>query len=133
MFFASNWFYTYQYNDVRFNIRTRALNNTLYWLAQVFGAVVFGFVLDFPNIRTTRAKAAWVVMFVLTFAIWGGGYVFQMRYTCKDTSRKDTSRKDTTPDDDSGYDWKFNGYVGPMLLYIFYGFYGAAWQTCVCW
>jgi hypothetical protein len=33
MFFASNWFYTYQFNDVnlaRFNIRTRALNNTLY-------------------------------------------------------------------------------------------------------
>ncbi|CAN9115733.1 unnamed protein product [Alternaria alternata] len=33
MFFASNWFYTYQFNDVnyaRFNVRTRALNNTLF-------------------------------------------------------------------------------------------------------
>jgi hypothetical protein len=45
MFFASNWFYTYQFNDVnyaRFNVRTRALNNTLYWLAQILGAGVFG-------------------------------------------------------------------------------------------
>ena len=36
MFFASNWFYTYQFNRVnhaRFNVRTRALNSTLYWLA----------------------------------------------------------------------------------------------------
>ena len=31
MFLASNWFYTYQFNDVnlaKFNVRTRALNNT---------------------------------------------------------------------------------------------------------
>lgn len=127
MFFVSNWFYTYQYNGVnlaQFNIRTRALNNTLYWLAQMFGAVVFGFALDFPNIRrTTRAKAAWVVMFVLTFAIWGGGLVFQMGYI----------RKDPPPDDDSKMDWKSDDYVGPMFLYIFYGFYDAAWQTCVYW
>ena len=32
MFFASNWFYTYQFNDfnaAKFDIRTRSLNNTL--------------------------------------------------------------------------------------------------------
>lgn len=128
MFFASNWFYTYQFQDVnlaRFNTRTRALNSTLYWLAQMFGAFIFGFALDFPNVRrTTRAKAAWVVMFVLTFAIWGGGYVFQLKYT----------RKDTNPDVvHFQYDWNSNSYVGPMFLYISYGFYDAAWQTCVYW
>lgn len=127
MFFASNWFYTYQYNDVnlaQFNVRTRALNNSLYWLAQMFGALIFGFALDFPNIRrTTRAKVAWVVMFVLTFAIWGGGYVFQRKYTRKDTERKNHFE----------YDWNTPGYVGPMFLYMFYGFYDAAWQTCVYW
>ncbi|KAF2033847.1 MFS general substrate transporter [Setomelanomma holmii] len=127
MFFASNWFYTYQFNDVnlaRFNTRTRALNNTLYWIAQMLGASVFGFGLDFPNIRrTTRAKAAWVVMFALTCAIWGGGYAFQRQYVRND--------------DETGYenltDWSHDGYVGPMFLYIFYGFYDAAWQTCVYW
>ncbi|KAF1932031.1 uncharacterized protein M421DRAFT_416762 [Didymella exigua CBS 183.55] len=125
MFFASNWFYTYQFNDVnlpRFNIRTRALNSTLYWLAQIFGAAVFGFALDSPNIRrTTRAKIAWLVMFILTFGVWGGGYVFQRKYTRDERTRLDL------------YDWTSQGYVGPMFLYIAYGFYDAAWQTCVYW
>jgi hypothetical protein len=127
MFFASNWFYTYQFQDVngsQFNSRTRALNDTIYWLAQMVGALVFGFALDFPYIRrTTRAKIAWVVMFALTLAIWGGGYVFQRTYTRKDAVH---IRRKT-------YDWETNGYVGPMFLYIFYGFYDAAWQTCVYW
>ena len=127
MFFASNWFYTYQYNDVnlaRFNPRTRALNNTLYWLAQMFGALAFGFALDMSSFRRTRrALAAWVSMLVLTFAIWGGGYVFQKKYT----------REDTAQEDHFLYDWSSDGYVGPMFLYIFYGFYDAAWQTCVYW
>ncbi|KAL8651147.1 MAG: hypothetical protein Q9226_004831 [Calogaya cf. arnoldii] len=127
MFFASNWFYTYQFNDVnlaQFNTRTRALNSTLYWLAQMFGALIFGFALDFPNIRrTTRAKAAWAIMFVLTFAVWGGGYVFQRRYT----------REDTASEEHVGFDWTSSGYIGPMFLYISYGVYDAAWQTCVYW
>ena len=125
MFFASNWFYTYQFNDVnlaRFNTRTRALNNTLYWVAQMLGASIFGFALDYPNIRrTTRAKVAWLVMFVLTFAIWGGGYAFQRQY-----ARGTVDLENLT-------DWKESSYIGPMFLYIFYGFYDAAWQTCVYW
>lgn len=128
MFFASNWFYTYQFQDVnlaRFNVRTRALNNTLYWVAQMVGAFVFGFALDFPNIRrTTRAKFAWFAMLVLTFAIWGGGYVFQRNYTRKDIESKGV---------DLQYDWTSKGFLGPMFLYIFYGFFDAAWQTCVYW
>lgn len=127
MFFASNWFYTYQFNDVnltQFSTRTRALNSTLYWLAQMFGALIFGLALDFPNVRRiTRAKAASIVIVTLTFAIWGGGYVFQKKYT----------RKDTTPTDHIVYDWTLHGYVEPMFLYIYYGFYDAAWQTCVYW
>ncbi|KAL6711797.1 hypothetical protein ACN47E_002840 [Coniothyrium glycines] len=123
MFFASNWFYTYQFQDVnlaQFNIRTRALNSTLYWLAQILGAAVFGFALDYPNVRrTTRAKVAWIAMFMLTFGIWGGGFVFQRQYT------RDNRRV--------LYDWTSHGYAGPMFLYICYGFYDAAWQTCVYW
>ena len=129
MFFASNWFYTYQFQDVnlvRFTTRTRALNSTLYWLAQMFGALIFGLGLDYSGIRrTTRAKIAWVVMFALTFAVWGGGYVFQRNYT----------RGDIKSDLDNHLqsDWTSKGYVGSMFLYIFYGFYDAAWQTCVYW
>jgi hypothetical protein len=123
MFFASNWFYTYQFQNVnlaKFNVRTRALNDTIYWIAQMLGALVFGFALDFPNVRrTTRAKFAWIAMFVLTFAVWGGGYVFQKQYTRDNNPKK--------------YDWGSDGYIGPMFLYVAYGFYDAAWQTCVYW
>jgi len=128
MFFASNWFYTYQFNGVNlayFNTRTRALNNTLYWTAQIVGAFVFGFCLDYSKIRRTlRAKIAWVAMLVLTLVVFGGGYDFQTGY-----SRESVSKE-------SGFvskDWSDSGYVGPMFLYIFYGFYDAAWQTCVYW
>jgi hypothetical protein len=125
MFFASNWFYTYQFQEVNlpeFSVRTRALNDTVYWLAQIFGALILGFALDFPNIRrTTRAKVAWAVMFVLTFAVWGGGYAFQLNYTRAEVA------------EGSKYDWTTHGYVGPMFLYISYGFYDAVWQTCVYW
>ena len=128
MFFASNWFYAYQFNAVNlpnFNVRTRSLNNVLYWIAQIVGASVFGFALDYAGLRrTTRAVLAWVALLMLTFAIWGGGYSFQMTYVRKSES------EDT---EDDKMDWSTRGYVGPMFLYIFYGFYDAAWQTCVYW
>ncbi|KAF2860333.1 MFS general substrate transporter [Piedraia hortae CBS 480.64] len=125
MFFASNWFYTYQFNDVNlasFNTRTRALNNTLYWTAQIVGATVFGYALDYSRLRrTTRAQLAWVALLLLTIGVWGGGYAYQLHY-----SR--SSIKDKI-----GMDWTSSGYGGPLVLFISYGFYDAAWQTCVYW
>lgn len=127
MFFASNWFYTYQFNDVnlaQFNTRTRALNNVLYYIMQIFGALLFGYALDRKVIRrTVRAKAAWLTLFVLTMVIWGGGYAFQRNYTRAEVAQKGYVKKD----------WSSPGYVGPMFLYMFYGFYDAAWQTTVYW
>ncbi|MCJ1476649.1 hypothetical protein MMC13_005317 [Lambiella insularis] len=93
LFFASNWFYTYQFNNVnlaRFNIRMRALNNTLYWISQIFGAYIFG------------------------------GYVFQKDYT----------RAETTDTNYVKMDWTTGGYVGPMFLYMFYGFFDAQIRRC---
>ncbi|KAL8692326.1 MAG: hypothetical protein Q9218_002619 [Villophora microphyllina] len=127
MFFASNWFYTYQFNDVnlaRFNVRTRALNGVLYWSSQIVGAYVFGYALDLTRFRrSTRAKAAWMVLFVITMAIWGGGYAWQKQYT----------RAETSADNYVKMDWTSSGYVGPMFLYMFFGFYDAAWQICIYW
>ncbi|KAF2086655.1 MFS general substrate transporter [Saccharata proteae CBS 121410] len=127
MFFASNWFYTYQFNDVNaayFNTRTRALNNVLYYIMQIVGAFIFGYALDRKGIRrTTRAKCVWVALFALTMCIWGGGYAFQTTYTRPETSAADFKVKD----------WSDSGYIGPMFLYMFYGFYDAAWQTTVYW
>jgi hypothetical protein len=127
MFFSSNWFYTYQFNDIngaKFNTRTKALNNTVYWLMQIAGAFTFGYALDRTWLpRSIRARACWAVLFILTMVVWGGGYAFQKNYT----------REDAAQPNFLIYDWKTSGYVGPMFLYMFYGFYDAAWQTSVYW
>jgi len=83
------------------------------------GAFVFGYCLDIKGVkRHVRARVAWGVLFVLTMAIWGGGYAFQTGYT---------RNSKLTP-----IDWT-SGYGGPVVLYMCYGFYDAAWQTCVYW
>ena len=124
MFFSSNWFYTYQFNAVNgsyFNTRTKALNSLLYWLAQIAAAGIWGSLLDFKRVRRTiRARIALVVLFALTFIIWGGGYIHEKTYTRESVDNK-------------GADWSDSGYVGPLFLFIFYGFYDAAWQATVYW
>ncbi|KAF5863410.1 hypothetical protein ETB97_010168 [Aspergillus alliaceus] len=123
LFLSSNWFYGYHFNSVNgayFNVRTRSLNSCLYWLMQMVGAFVFGFTLDMKFFsRSMRAKINFFLLFVLTMGIWGGGYAFQKQYT----------RAEAPLDKD----WSESGYVGPMFLYMFYGFYDAAFQTCAYW
>lgn len=122
MFWSSNWFTTYQFNGfngAHFNTRTKSLNNLLYWSSQIIGALVFGYLLDIERIRRTiRARSAWAALLILTFAIWGGGYAWQKNYDRSNTIFTD---------------WTDSGYVGPMFLYMFYGFYDAAWQCTVYW
>ncbi|KAF2191097.1 MFS general substrate transporter [Zopfia rhizophila CBS 207.26] len=128
MFFASNWFYTYHFSEVNaayFNVRTRALNGVVYYIMQILGAYIFGFALDAKGVRrTTRAKGAWVALFVLMMVIWGGGYAFQKTYT-RATFAEGSGREKK--------DWTDEGFGGPFVLYMFYGFSDAAWQTCVYW
>jgi len=128
MFWSSNWFYVYQQNSMNaayFNTRTKALNNVLYWMSQIIAAGIWGYLLDVERVRrSVRAKIALVVLFVLTMAIWGGGYAFQKTYTRESV------------DQEKGYvamDWKSDGYVGLMFLYMFYGFFDAAWQASIYW
>jgi hypothetical protein len=129
MFLASNWFYTYHFTQVNgayFNTRTRALNGVVYYIMQIVGAYVFGFALDFKGVRrTTRAKAAWAALFSTIMIIWGFGFMFQKTYTR--ASAKLAQKNNTTKD------WSDPGYAGPLVLYMFYGFSDAAWQTCVYW
>ncbi|KAJ5759332.1 hypothetical protein N7520_006488 [Penicillium odoratum] len=127
MFWSSNWFYTYQMNSVNsayFNTRTKSLNNFLYWFAQIVAAAIIGPLLDIKSVRrSTRARIALVVLFVLTMAIWGGGYVWQKGYT-----------RETVADVNfKAWDWTTPGFEGPMFLYFFYGFYDAVWQGTVYW
>ncbi|KAI1120656.1 MFS general substrate transporter [Nemania abortiva] len=130
MFFASNIFYTYQQNGVNgahFNLRARSLNSLLYWLAQILGALVYGALLDLPNIRRSiRAKGALVSLFVLTFAIWGGGYAFEKNQPPRSVTSNPAYES-------MKIDYTNPGYLGPAFLYIFYGFYDACWQTSIYW
>jgi hypothetical protein len=127
MFWSSNWFTTYQFNAFNgayFNTRTKALNNLLYWTAQIWGALIFGYCLDIERVRrTVRAKVCVFVLFAITMVIWGGGYDFAKTYT-----RADVAQKTFIP-----MDWEDDGYVGKMFLYIFYGFYDASWQASAYW
>ncbi|GMF68291.1 unnamed protein product [Aspergillus oryzae] len=84
LFLSSNWFYGYHFNSVNgayFNVRTRSLNSCLYWLMQMVGAFVFGFTLDMKFFsRSMRAKINFVLLFLLTLGVWGGGYAFQRHW-----------------------------------------------------
>jgi hypothetical protein len=127
MFLASNWFYTYHFTEINaayFNVRTRALNGVVYYIMQIVGAYVFGYALDIKGLRrTTRAKIAWGVLFATIMIIWGFGYMFQKTYD-RAWAEDETNEKK---------DWSDPGYAGPFVLYMFYGFSDAAWQTSVYW
>ena len=80
MFFASNYFYTWQfsdYNAVLFNIQGRALNNTVYWIAQILGSVSIGLLLDQKQYsRRVRAFLAWTILLCMVMGahIWAWYY-----------------------------------------------------------
>ena len=50
--------------------------------------------------------------------IWGGGYALQKQYTRAEKAPKDYVKED----------WTASGFVGPMFLYIFYGFYDGTFK-----
>jgi hypothetical protein len=116
MFFSSKWFYVYQQNSVNgahFDTRTKALNSLLYYLAQIIAGTIWGYLLDIQSVRRSiRARITWTILCILTFAIRGGGYAYEKTYT---HSTVDSPDFVTT-------DWTTPGYIGPMFLYIFYGF-----------
>ncbi|CAL5869219.1 uncharacterized protein PFLUO_LOCUS3447 [Penicillium psychrofluorescens] len=134
MFWSSNWFYTYQQNGLNaaiFNTRTKALNDFLYWFAQIVAALFLGPLLDLKYFRrSVRAKGALAFLLSLTMVIWGGGYAWQKWYTRESTAPYDPVKN---PDGFHAWDWSHKGYLGPMFLYFFYGMYDACWQGVVYW
>ncbi|KAI0935594.1 hypothetical protein AcV5_003976 [Taiwanofungus camphoratus] len=125
MFFASNWFYTWQFNDFNaalFNIRARALNNLVYWLAQIVGSVSIGFLLDQRGLaRRFRAFSGWCVLMCMVFIVHIWAYFYQKHYTrasVADVPKLDIHDK---------------AYVGRIWLYIFCGMLDAMWQTTAYW
>ncbi|THG97892.1 hypothetical protein EW026_g4204 [Hermanssonia centrifuga] len=127
MFFASNWFYTWQFNDFNgaiFNIRARSLNNLVYWLAQIIGSVSIGFLLDQHRLsRRLRAFSAWCVLLVMVFVVHVWAYFYQKNYTREQIHSKGFHEIDI-------YD---SEYTGRVMLFIFCGLLDAMWQTTAYW
>jgi len=122
MFFASNFFYTYEQSDfaIAFTVRTRSLNSLLFWLMQMVGSYVIGFLLDLKRFsRRSRGIMGWITLFILTQIIWGIGMLWV----------KGRSRGQTI----SLIDFKEGRYIGPMFLYMFFGFFDAVWQCYSYW
>ncbi|CAE6483245.1 unnamed protein product [Rhizoctonia solani] len=124
MFLASNWFYTWQFNDYNgalFNIRTRALNSLVYWISQIFGSVAIGLLLDSGRLgRRLRAFLGWGVLFAMVFVVHIWGYFYQKDYT-------------RPVPEDTRMDFNDHGYAGKVWLYIFCGLLDAMWQTYSYW
>jgi hypothetical protein len=103
-------------NSYYFSTRTRAFNNVFYWVAQMIGAAMIGYCLEYTRIsRRRRALIGWIVLFVLVNVIWGGGVVFL----------RETHRGVPSPLMDL-YDHNYFWY---LFLYMWYGFLDALWQS----
>jgi len=123
-FWASNWFYTYQFNDYNlalFNLRTRSLNALLYWLSQIFGSGLFALLLDCQKVfnRQHRAFLGWAILTIVIFLVWGFGWAVQ-----KDYERGTVANK---------MDWHDPAYPARVWLYMFYGITDSMWQTYAYW
>ncbi|KAJ6553314.1 major facilitator superfamily domain-containing protein [Mycena capillaripes] len=128
MFLASNWFYTWQFNEFNgalFNIRTRSLNSMLYWSSEIVGSLTMALVLDMKNVRRrVRAFTGWGVIFVMVFVCHGWAYHYQKEYTRESLAL-------IAPED--RIDFSEKQYVGRVFLYIAFGSLDAMWQTNVYW
>lgn len=67
------------YNGAIFTIRARALNNFIYWIAQIVGSIIIGyFVLDNRSFRRkVRAYFGWITVFAMVFVVHIWAYFYQ--------------------------------------------------------
>ncbi|ORY98281.1 UNC93-like protein [Lobosporangium transversale] len=127
-FFFSNFSYTYQFNDFNgfnFNIRTRSLNSMLFWIAQIIGAVVLGYLLDrIPVKRSRRAVLGLILVGVLFMATWVAALMVQLRHNWE--------RKQLQSNDLIDYEHG-STYTGLLAIYAMFGFCDAAFAVYCYW
>nr|GLL31722.1 UNC93-like protein 1 [Ipomoea trifida] len=110
---ASNFFYTYQFNNVNgvlFNLRMRGLNTVFYFVAQMMGLVFIGFVMDSSfKRRRTRGLVGIATVAAVGTAIWGGGLAKQLDYSQEHPHEHRLDFKDGVE------------FAGQFVLYFGYG------------
>ena len=93
-------------------------NSALYWLAQMFGGFIMGWLCDVPWLsRPKRALVAWAVLFLYSNAVMGGGLAFE------------NLREANPPAFIAMHSGK---YAGGAMLYFFYGMMDSLWQGVSC-
>lgn len=129
LFCGSNWFYTYQFQVYNgggfFDLPARSLNNLLYWLCQIIGAGVFGWVLDWAKLgnRKTRAIIGNTFILAVLIASWVGGIFVQQKFTYESVREPDFVKVGL----------KSEGYAGYLILYAVYGIVDAIYQGFIYW
>lgn len=127
MFWASNWFYTWQfnaYNGALFDIAGRSVNNFVYWVSQIIGSVMIGLLLDSKGLsRRSRAFLGWIILFVMVWLVHIWGYFYQKTYTRESASAPGFPLIDIHD----------KSYPAHIWLYIFCGLLDSMWQTTAYW
>lgn len=93
LFFSSNFFYTYVFNGVNsksvaidgvntsfFTIRTRGLNAAVFWGAQMFGSVIFAYLVDTNQALRTRGNKGYFFVLVSMTVSWALGIYLEFGY-----------------------------------------------------
>ncbi|KAF9087621.1 hypothetical protein BGX23_007985 [Mortierella sp. AD031] len=128
-FFFSNFSYTYQFNDFNgfaFTIRTRSLNSIVFWVAQIIGALVIGYMLDgIPLKRPRRAVIGLIFIGVLFMATWFAALMVQIRHNWE---RKMIRKPPELIDFGKG-----GIYTGLVAIYGMFGFCDAAFAVYCYW
>ncbi|GAB5587824.1 hypothetical protein Unana1_02724 [Umbelopsis nana] len=132
LFAGSNWFYTYQFQVYNgggyFNLRARTFNNMFYWMFQIIGAGLFGFLLDWKILGNRRMRAYVGNTFTLVFisALWIGCIFIQQRFTRESVV---ALKADTTLQ----MDVFSPGYGGLLIEYALFGAGDAIYQGFIYW
>ncbi|KAG0284368.1 hypothetical protein BGZ96_011260 [Linnemannia gamsii] len=127
-FFFSNFSYTYQFNDFNgnaFNIGARSLNSAVFWIAQIIGAIVIGYMLDgIPVKRPRRAVIGLCFIGVLFMATWLAALMMQIHHNF-DRRPKPMPQLITLARGDK--------YTGLVAIYGMFGFCDAAFAVYCYW
>ena len=116
------FFYTDQFNGGVFTLRTKGLNNVVFWGAQMIGSAGIGYFLDFGFAsRRKRGLFGVVAVAVVGTAIWGGGLANQLKYRGVELV------------DPIDFKDGHHRYAGPFMLYFCYGLLDAMFQTVIYW
>lgn len=131
MFFASNYCYTWEYNNYNgaiFTIRARGLNSLMSSTSQVFGSVFLGcFILDRKRVRRrVRAFYGWILVFLMVLAVHIWAYFYQKTYTRAEAT-KDTYKIDIMDETYAAHVWVMivHGFLDSMLQTYAYWLIGA--------